>query len=222
MRRMRIEKERVEEIRLALPDGFDSIETAIEHYARICYRSEEKIKAGSDYRLVKRLFKSGHHAMLEFCDVAVIFSCDRGMSHELVRHRLSSFAQESTRYCDYNNDRFGGEITVIEQPTIKANKDAQEVWESAMEHSEAFYKQLRKLGIPAQNARSVLPIALRVRIAMKANIREWLHVLDLRCSESSHEILQSCAKVVLSYLNDECPILFGSLFKKYMSIPMIY
>lgn len=213
---MRIEQAKVEEIRLLIPDGFETVEQAIEHYARICYRSEDKIREGSDETLVGSLLKRGHHAMLEFCDVAVIFSCDRGMSHELVRHRLASFAQESTRYCDYNNDRFGGEIAVIEQPTIKANSDAHEVWSSAMEHAEAFYKQLRKLGIQAQHARAVLPISLRTRIVMKANIREWLHMLDLRCAKAAHEIIRGCAKSVLAHLNCECPVLFGGLAEKHL------
>lgn len=214
---MRIEPARVEEVRFLIPKGFESVEATIEHYARICYRSEAKTKDGSDEKLVKRLMKRGHHAMLEFCDAAVIFSCDRGMSHELVRHRLASFAQESTRYCDYHNDRFGGGITVIEQPTIKANDKAQEVWEKAMEHADSFYQQLRELGIPAQNARSVLPIGLRTKIAMKANIREWMHTLSLRCSEAAHEIIRSCALTVLVNLYAESPILFGDLHEKYLS-----
>lgn len=212
---MRVEQAKVEEIRLLIPDGFETIEQAIEHYARICYRSEAKIKDGSDEKLVRRLIKRGHHAMLEFCDVAVIFSCDRGMSHELVRHRLASFAQESTRYCDYNNDRFGGEVTVIEQPTITENPDAQEVWTMAMEHMESFYKQLRKLGIPAQSARSVLPIGLRTKIVMKANVREWMHTLSLRCSEAAHEIIRGCALSVLHRLYLESPLIFGDLHEKY-------
>jgi len=91
---MKIEKARVEEVRLSVPEGFKTAAEAIEHYGRICYRSEDKITETSADKFVDRLYKSGHHAMLEFCDATVIYSCDRGMSHEQVRHRLASFAQE--------------------------------------------------------------------------------------------------------------------------------
>jgi len=213
---MKIAHAQVEEVRLILPTGFSTIDTVIEHYARICYRSQDRIKKGSDVKLVTHLVNRGHHAMLEFCDAAVIFSCDRGMSHEIVRHRLASFAQTSTRYCDHTGKRFGGEITVIEQPSIAADQGASSLWTLAMEHAEQFYKQLRVMGIPPEEARSVLPIGLQTQIAIKANIREWLHILELRCSSAAHPIIRRCARDVLKFLYWESPAIFGGLYKKYL------
>lgn len=213
---MRVEKARVEEVRLSIPEGFGSVEEAIEHYGRICYRSEDRITKDSADKFVKMLYQRGHHAMLEFCDAAVIYVCDRGMTHEQVRHRLASFAQESTRYCNYSKDKFDAQITVIEQPEIEANPEAKDVWNCAMEHAESFYMRLLELGVHAQQARSVLPIGLRTKIAVKANLREWLTIFGLRCGSAAHPIIRECSKAVLKELGQRVPAIFEDSALRYL------
>jgi thymidylate synthase (FAD) len=218
---MKLEKARVEEVRLSVPEGFGTVEEAIEHYGRICYRSEDKITPDSASRFVERLYKSGHHAMLEFCDATVIYSCDRGMSHEHVRHRLISAAQESTRYCSYNKEKFDGEITVIIQPGIEAAKGspgvaARQIYEDAAKHAEFYYKKLLEFGIKPQEARAVLPIGLKTKLAIKANLREWLAIFSLRCDTPAHPIIRECTKEVLRVLRERVPSIFSDQGEKFL------
>lgn len=206
---MKTEQAHVEEVRLSIPEGFASVEQAIEHYGRICYRSEDKITEDSADKFVRMLVKRKHHAMLEFCDAAVIYVCDRGMSHEQVRHRLVSYAQESTRYCNYAKNKFGGEITVIEQPAVESNSEAKAVWTDCMEYIEQAYLKLLEHGIPAQEARSVLPIGLRTKIAVKTNLREWMTIFGLRCTKQAHPIIRLCSSAVLWQLAEKVPSIFN-------------
>jgi len=187
---MKTQKPRVVDVRLSVPDGFGTAAEAIEHYARICYRSEA---AGADSgKFVKSLIRRGHLSMLEFVQCTAVFECDRGMSHELVRHRAATYAQESTRYVDLVAGKHGGEITVIEQPGIEPGTPEYEVWAVAMERAEASYRGLRLLGVSPEIARSVLPIGVKTRIAISADLREWLHIFGLRTSDKAHPIIRSC------------------------------
>ncbi len=215
---MKVEKARVEEVRLSIPEGFSSAEKALEHYGRVCYRSEDKITQDSADRFVKMLYDRGHHAMLEFVDATVIYSCDRGMSHEQVRHRLVSYAQESTRYCNYSRDKFDSQITVIEQPTLEKNYAAKEVWMQANRQIEEAYLKLLDLGIPPQSARSILPIGLKTRLVVKANLREWLTIFGLRCDTPAHEIIRACSKEVLFTLFQRVPSIFTESAEKYLAV----
>lgn len=214
---MKVEKARVEEVRLSIPEGFSSVEKALEHFGRVCYRSEDKITQDSAEKFVSMLYKRGHHAMLEFCDATVIYSCDRGMSHEQVRHRLASFAQESTRYCSYAKAKFDSQITVIEQPTIEKNDAAKEVWTQANQYVEEAYLNLLKLGVPPQSARSILPIGLKTKLVVKANLREWLTIFGLRCDTPAHEIIRACSKEVLRTLHQRVPSIFADSAEKFLS-----
>jgi thymidylate synthase (FAD) len=220
---MNIEQARVEEVRLSIPEGFGTVEQAIEHYGRICYRSEDKITEESASRFVKRLYDSGHHAMLEFCDAAVIYSCDRGMSHEHVRHRLASFAQESTRYVAYSKDKFGGEITVIEQPGIASAEGskgtvARQTFVDAMVNAETAYLKLIECGIKPQEARAVLPIGLKTKLAVKTNLREWLTIFNLRCDTPAHPIIRECTKAVLKVLCERAPSIFTDSARRFLDV----
>lgn len=214
---MKVEKARVEEVRLSIPEGFSSVEKAIEHYGRICYRSEDKVTPESAERFVSMLVKRKHHAMLEFCDATVIYSCDRGMSHEQVRHRLVTYAQESTRYCNYGKGKFGAQITVIEQPTIEKNPDAKLVWEETNAFIEKAYLALLEAGIPPQSARSILPIGLKTRIAVKTNLREWMTIFSLRCDTPAHEIIRECSTEVLRTLHQRVPSIFQASADQFLA-----
>lgn len=159
----------------------------IEYIARTCYKSENNISDLSAVKMVKSLIARGHEAMLEHQSLSVKFICDRGVSHELVRHRLASFAQESTRYCNYSKDKFDNEISVVDlstgfkydlnNPTDKAKYSE---WVTAMHDAETHYMNLLSLGATPQEARSVLPTSTKTEVVMTMNLREWRHFFKLR------------------------------------------
>lgn len=187
----------------------------LEMIARVCYKSEDKICEGSAERLVRALIKSGHEAMLEHFSFSVKFICDRGVSHEIVRHRVASFAQESTRYCNYGHDE---EITVIDPPYIRSSGGALLAkgvpWKTAMLHAEEAYMDMLRKGAPPQEARSVLPNSLKTEVVMTANLREWRHFFKLRAIgitgkphpqmvEITVPLLEDCKKLI--------PVIFDDL-----------
>jgi thymidylate synthase (FAD) len=111
---------------------------------------------------------------------SVHFVCDRGVTHEMVRHRDASFAQESTRYCDYNEDKFGGEITFIKPCFWSEDSEQYRLWKLACRYGEKSYRQLTKMGAKPQEARSILPNSLKSEIVITAQMYEWEHIFDLR------------------------------------------
>jgi thymidylate synthase (FAD) len=164
---------------LTLPSR-DEILDHLERSARLCYKSEGKIKPGSASRILKALNKFGHHSIFEHVSASVHITCDRGVSHELVRHRIASYSQESTRYVGYD------EITVIKPSFFKDGSKEYHLWETAMAASEKLYAALRRSGASLQEARSVLPNSLKTEIMVTANLREWKHIFSLRCSSAAH------------------------------------
>lgn len=147
-------------------------------------------------------------------DVSVRFVCDRGISHEIVRHRDASYCQESTRYCNYMKEKFGNEITVI-QPCF-FEKDSREyfIWERNMECCEKSYFDLLDCGCSPQQARCVLPNSLKTEIIMTANIREWRHFLELRCSKAAHPQMIEVACKVLTEFHLSIPVLFDDIWEE--------
>lgn len=187
----------------------------IEKIARTCYKSEEKIKSGSAEKLVAALIKRGHEAMLEHCSFTVKFIVDRGISHELVRHRLCSFAQESTRYCNYGKEGFGSEITVIEPFFLVDDTTGFQVWKKSMEDAELAYFSLLEWGCTPQEARSVLPNSLKTEVCMTANIREWRHFFKLRAADatgSAHPQMKEVTIPLLAELKQLIPVVFDDIY----------
>jgi thymidylate synthase (FAD) len=185
----------------------DKILQHLERCGRTCYKSEDKITDDSASRFVGNLVKRSHHAMIEFFDVQVRFIHNRGFTHEMVRHRLCSFAQESTRYCDYS-----GELTVI-QPfwyNTTGNNVHDTLWEVHIEHCELTYKSLRSNGLSPQQSRGVLPIDIKTEIVVKANLREWLHIFDLRCSEAAHPDMRRVMWPLREEFKKVLPEIYGS------------
>lgn len=207
---MKIIKPSVEVIFWAPEDG-GTLEEGIEKAARNCYKSEGKIKEGSADKLIRKLRKSGHHAMLEFGYIMAKIIADRGLSHELCRHRLASFAQESTRWCNYNSERFDSEISVIEPPGM--TEEQRNVWHVAMMEIEKRYMQMIELGAKPQIARSVLPIGLKTEIVIGANPREWRHIFKMRCDKHAHPIIRSIMIEILSKCIYKYPAIFDDLFE---------
>ena len=189
----------------------------LELAARTCYKSEDRIDQGTAEALLKRLLKTGHESVIEHISITVRLVCDRGVTHELVRHRLCSFSQESTRYANYSKEKFGREITVIKPFFWQEGSDQYKEWESAMEACERSYLALLDSGAKAQEARSVLPNSLKTDIVVTANIREWMHVFNLRCSPASHPQMRQVMLPLLNEFYTRIPVLFESLYKTYRS-----
>ena len=153
----------------------------IEKIGRVCYKSEDYITEDGESarKFVAMLIRNGHEAMIEHNAISVRFICDRGVSHELVRHRLASFGQESTRYCNYSKNKFGNELTFIKPCFWEKESNEYIVWRFAMGYAESMYLNLIQQGAKPQEARSVLPNSLKTEIVMTMNIREWRHFFSL-------------------------------------------
>ena len=200
---------------LFIQDGA-SILRHIEIAGRTCYKSEDKITQDSSKGFVKGIIKSGHHSVIEHISITVRFICDRGISHELVRHRLAAFSQESTRYANYSKDKFGNEITVIKPVFWPEESEAYGHWLAAMKDAENSYLNLLKTGVKAEEARSVLPNSLKTEVVMTCNLREWRHVLNLRCSKASHPQIREIMLPLLKELHEKIPVVFDDLYEAFI------
>lgn len=220
---------------ISLPDNLLQV---IEAAGRTCYKSEDKIGCTalgpnktkglycdinwgncstdcpehSSQKFTKMLLDRGHHAMIEFGDIIVRFVTNRGVTHELVRHRLCSFAQESTRYV-----RYDGQMEFI-RPCWwdDCTRAQQNLWELTMKNAEASYLNLLYGGWRPEQAREVLPNSLKTEIVMKANAREWRHIFQLRCSKKAHPQIRHLMLPLLKELNEKVPILFDDIYDKYI------
>jgi thymidylate synthase (FAD) len=189
-----------------------SILQTLEAAGRTCYKSEDKITDDSCVRFVDNLVKRKHLPMIEFFDIVVKFIHNRGFSHEMVRHRLCSFAQESTRYVDY-----GGEgITVIEPywENIDGFNSSFVNWKNAMCDAEYAYMNLRKRGLSPQMARGVLPLDIKTEIVVKANLREWIHIFNMRCAPSAHPDMQRVMIPLRKEFREVLPEIYGEKEKE--------
>lgn len=193
-----------------------AIYSAIEAAGRICYKTEEQISEDSAEQFIRRLIERGHEAMLEHASMTVKFVVDRGVSHELVRHRLASFAQESTRYCNYAQERFNGEITVIQPCFFREDSPSYEVWKHACEACEKAYFDLLEIGKLPEMARNVLPTSVKTEVVMTANIREWRHFFKLRAIGTTgkpHPQMREVALNLLHVMVCFLPALFDDLLE---------
>lgn len=194
------------------PINGEQILKDIEKIGRTCYKSENLITEDSSRIFVRNLIKRGHEAMLEHNNITVRFICDRGVSHELVRHRLASFAQESTRYCNYSNDKFGNELTFI-KPCFWNNETNVNYlnWENVLKNVECAYFSMLKCGATPQEARSILPNSLKTEVVMSANIRELRHFFKLRCDKVAHPQMRELAIPLCKELQEKIPVIFDDI-----------
>ena len=183
----------------------------LELCGRVCYKSEDKITDESAVKFISNIIKRGHESVLEHVSFSVRFICDRGVSHEIVRHRIASYSQESTRYCNYSKGQFNGEITVIEPLYLEPGTEGYEIWKKACQEAEDNYFKLLQYGCTAQEARAVLPNSLKTEIVMTANVREWRHFLKLRTSKAAHPQIKEVAEMLLEQLNFLLPSLFDDI-----------
>ena len=197
--------------RIETPIDGAEILKRIEKAGRTCYKSEDRITEESAKSFVQKLIERGHESVLEHESITVRFICDRGISHEIVRHRLANFSQESTRYCNYSNDRFGSELTFIKPCFFKEKKGAYCSWYNSMDFAECAYFDMLDDGCTPQEARSVLPNSTKTEIVMTANLREWRHFLKLRTAKAAHPQMRELTVPLLKELQERIPVVFDDI-----------
>ena len=183
----------------------------IERAGRVCYKSESRISDTSAEKFIANIIKSGHESVIEHVSLTFKIICNRGITHEIVRHRLASYSQESSRYCDYSNDKFDGELTFIKPCFWTEDDENFQLWKQTMAYLEERYLNMRKSGIRPEQARSILPNSLKTEIFMTANLREWRHFLKLRTSNRAHPQMREIALKIYKILNEKLPILFSDI-----------
>ena len=193
--------------------GIDGGETLrkIEKIGRVCYKSEDKISKLSSDNFVANIIKRGHESVIEHESISIKVICDRGVSHEIVRHRIASYSQESTRYCNYSQDKFGSELTVIKPFFLKDGGDMYKRWERQMQEIEKTYNEMTACGAKPEEARSVLPCSLKTEIVITMNLREWRHFLRLRCAKAAHPQIRQIAIPLLLELRKKIPVIFDDI-----------
>lgn len=189
----------------------ETIMKTIEAAGRTCYKSEGKIGDGTAEKFIRNVIKRGHESVLEHEKITVRIICDRGITHEIVRHRIASFSQESTRYCNYANDKFGNELTFIEPLFFEEGTEKYDYWKAAMAMAENFYFHLLDEGAKPEEARSVLPNSLKTEIVVTMNIREWRHFFKLRTSPAAHPQMREIANMILKDFKEKLPVLFEDI-----------
>lgn len=198
-------------VQILSPVDGQAILKHIELCGRVCYKSEAKITDTSAATFVRGIIKRGHEAVLEHFNITVKFICDRGVSHEIVRHRMASYCQESTRYCNYSNDSFGGEITVIRPNFLVEGTEGWQYWREACLTSERRYFELLNFGCTPQEARAVLPNSLKTEVVMTANLREWRHFFKLRTAQAAHPQMREVATLLLRRMQELIPVVFDDI-----------
>lgn len=183
----------------------------IENVGRVCYKSEANITDESANKFVSGIIKRGHEAVIEHFNITVKFTTDRGISHEIVRHRIASYAQESTRYCNYSKDQFSNEISVVKPVDIHEGTVEYEDWIRAMMCSEMAYFTLLKDECKPQVARSVLPTCTKTEIMVTMNLREWRHFIRLRSSKAAHPDIRILAVDLLKQFKISIPVIFDDI-----------
>jgi len=207
------------------------VHTFIEKCARVCYKSEDKITQNSTNRLIRAIINAGHHSVLEHGNISVQFVTDRAVTHELVRHRLASFSQESQRYVNYKKGiefikptwipaSFAGEYKTRQAINIFCNNlgsvdccenERAQLWFYHMLQCENTYRDMIKKGLRPEQARTILPNSTKTEIIVTANIREWRHIFKLRCSKKAYPQIRELLIPLFTQCCEISPILFKDL-----------
>lgn len=183
----------------------------IEKIGRVCYKSEKNINDESAEKFVSNIIKRGHESVIEHESVTVRVICDRGVTHEIVRHRIASYSQESTRYCNYSSDKFGNELTFIKPCFWSEESEGYKIWTKSMQIVEDNYIKLINSGAKPQEARSILPNSIKTEIVMTMNLREWRHFFKLRCDKAAHPQMREIAVIILNKFKESIPVLFDDI-----------
>ena len=198
------------EVRVPVSELSSDILRKLERYGRVCYKSESLMEKSDPNHFIQNKLQLGHESIIEHEKITAMFTVDRGISHEIVRHRIAAYSQESTRYCNYSKDKFGNEITVIE-PFFLIGKPAFENWQNVCLAAEKNYLEMLAKGCTPQEARSVLPNSLKTEIVVTYNCREWRHFFNLRCSPTAHPQMRQVTIPLLLEFKKRIPVLFDDI-----------
>ena len=201
------------EASVELVEDFDAaaVMKKLERAGRVCYKSEGNIKADSAEKFIRGIIRRGHESVIEHAAVSFKIICDRGVTHELVRHRLASYSQESSRYCDYSAGKFGGELTFI-KPCFWSDDDENFLlWKETMARLEKNYLAMRANGAKPEEARSILPNSLKTEIFVTMNLRELRHFLKLRTAAAAHPQMREVALKIYKILVEKLPAVFDDI-----------
>lgn len=198
---------------VTLEDAIDGKEVLkkIEKIGRVCYKSENNINDESAERFIENIIKRGHESVIEHVSISVRVICDRGVTHEIVRHRIASYSQESTRYCNYSSDKFGNELSFIKPCFWDEESENYKIWEKSMFQIEKEYIALIENGAKPQEARSILPNSVKTELVMTMNLREWRHFFKLRTSSAAHPQMREVATMILEKFKNYIPLIFDDI-----------
>lgn len=191
-------------------DG-EKIIKKIERIGRVCYKSEDRITEDSAKKFIANILKNGHESVIEHEKISARIVCDRGVTHEIVRHRIASYSQESTRYCNYSNEKFGKELTLIKPVFWDEDSEEYRIWLETMQMIEDNYNRLMEAGVEPQQARSILPNSLKTEIVVTMNLREWRHFFKLRTSRRAHPQMREVACAMLAEFKKQIPVIFDDI-----------
>ena len=183
----------------------------IETCGRVCYKSETFMTNESAEPFIRRIIKSGHESVIEHEKITVKIVCDRGVTHEIVRHRIASYSQESTRYCNYSKEKFGNELTFIKPLFWAEHSQEYEIWKNQMQSIENSYIELIQSGASPEQARSILPNSLKTEIVITMNLREWRHFFKLRTSKHAHPQMREISIPLFKKMRDMLPPIFDDI-----------
>jgi len=186
----------------------------IEKAGRTCYKSEGRITQGSAEKFAKHIVELGHETVIEHASASVRFVTNRGVTHELVRHRLCSFCQESTRYVKYHDIEF---IKPVWWNDANYSEKQRQIWQQAMLNAEQAYRAAIEAGDKPEQAREVLPNSLKTEIIVTANLREWRHIFAARCTKYAHPQIRELMLDCLQGFAKEVPIIFDDLVAKFIT-----
>ena len=188
-----------------------SILQNIETCGRVCYKSEGGITQESAEPFIRQIIKSGHESVIEHEKITVKIICDRGVTHEIVRHRIASYSQESTRYCNYSQDKFGNELTFIKPCFWQEHSKVYSVWLKQMQMIEDSYLALISEGALPEQARSILPNSLKTEIVVTMNLREWRYFFRLRTSKRAHPQMREVSVPLFHKMCNLLPAIFDDI-----------
>lgn len=183
----------------------------IEKCARNCYKSEGIISKNSYKKIINNLIKNGHTAMLEHSNITVKLTTDLHSYKDLTRHRHASFAIESTRWCSYNNDKFGNELTFVKPYDLEVNSTNYRLWEKACQDCEITYLNMKNNGATNDQASQVLNQSIKADVVMTCNIREWRYILNLRTQKDVFPNIRILFQSLLKYFIIKLPTFFGDM-----------
>ena len=198
------------EIQVENYDGIKIMKN-IERACRTCYRSEGLITEDSYKKLLKNCINRGHESILEHEKITIRMRCDIGVYKDLTRHRFGSFSIESTRYCNYGKDKFDRELKVIKPCNIDEDSNLYAFWKNTMERIEMNYLHMTDNGATPDQMRMILPHSTAAEVTMTANIREWRHILELRCSKTAHPAIRQLLIPLLLKFKEDMPELFDAI-----------